>query len=362
MPKRNLYVATTDHGFGHTTRTAAVVAEIQALAPEIGIIMVTTAPQWLLRQYLTNDFIHRKCALDVGVIQSDSLTVDKRATLQQLIELRSQEEAIVAKEVEFIGNHQVDLVLGDIPPLSVKIAHEAGIPCWMTSNFGWDFIYRDWGSQFNDMSDWITQLYRNCDHLLRIPFHEPMKAFSKVTDVGLTGGVPRHSSDALKARFEINETAKQRVLLTFGGGGVNQIPYQNLHSFPETQFITFDQDAPSISNLLKITDTQYKPVDFMPLCNCVISKPGYSTFAEVSRLNIPVVSITREDFAESRPLLEGIKSQVPHRILEPDEFFRGNWQFLNKPLTQPTQPHNLSTEGNKEVARAVVNYFSGLPE
>jgi len=147
-----LYVAITNHGFGHAARTASVAAAIQQLCPEILLILVTTAPRWLLESYIQSDFIHRPRAFDVGVVQTDSLTMDKAATLEKLLLLRDKQRFLVAGEVNFIRQNRVDLVLADIPPLAAVIAKTAGIPCWMIGNFGWDFIYRAWGGEFSIVS------------------------------------------------------------------------------------------------------------------------------------------------------------------------------------------------------------------
>lgn len=360
MPQKTLYVATTNHGFGHITRTASIVAEIQRLCPDILIVLVSTAPRWLLDPYIQGDFIHRPRALDVGVLQSDSLTMDKPATLEKLRQIRAQEHTLIAAEIDFIRQNGVSLVLADIPPLAVKIAHGADIPCWMTSNFGWDFIYRAWGREFREfieMADWISEYFSQCDRLFRIPFHEPMSAFSNVTDVGLTGGSPRYPAETLRTDFNLKIPVEQTVLLTFGGGGLNQIPYQNLQRFPDLQFITFDHQAPDLPNLIKITNQRYRPVDFMPVSGQIVSKPGYSTFAEACRLGVPIISLTREDFAESAVLLEGIQNHAYHQILKPMEFFEGDWGFFQEPMQPPRQSQPLATDGNEAIARAVVNYF-----
>jgi hypothetical protein len=230
MPKKTVYFATTNHGFGHTTRTAAAAA-IQQLDPDIRIIMGTTAPRWLLEQYIQGDFIHRTVALDTGIIQSDSLTIDKSATLEKLLKLRAEQVSIIANEVEFIKQHQVSLILADIPPLAVRVAHGADLPCWMTSNFGWDFIYRAWGKEFIDIANWISCCYSECDHLLRIPFHEPMSSFSRITDVGLTGGVPRYAVAVLRSDFNLRKTIEQTVLLTFGGDRKPKSRINDYHIF-----------------------------------------------------------------------------------------------------------------------------------
>ncbi|MGC1394553.1 MAG: glycosyl transferase, partial [Coleofasciculaceae cyanobacterium] len=145
MPRPVLYIAITSHGFGHAVRASSVAAAIQELCPEILLVLVTTAPRWLLETYIPGDFIHRPRTLDVGVIQSDSLTMDQEATLEKLQQVRKNANSIIAGEVNFIRTNRVGLVLADIPPLAANIAKAAEVPCWMMSNFGWDFIYRDWG-------------------------------------------------------------------------------------------------------------------------------------------------------------------------------------------------------------------------
>ena len=142
-----LYLAITNHGFGHATRAAAVAAEIQRLCPDVLLILVTTAPRWLLEGYISGDFILRPRAYDIGVIQTDSITMDKAATLKKLQELKARQASIIASEVNFIKQNRVGLILADLPPLAAAIAQAANIPCYMMSNFGWDFIYQAWQNE-----------------------------------------------------------------------------------------------------------------------------------------------------------------------------------------------------------------------
>ena len=84
MERPILYIAITNHGFGHATRTASVAAKIQKLCPEVLLIMVTTAPRWLLEYYIEGDFIHRPRAFDLGVIQADSLMMDQGSYVRKI--------------------------------------------------------------------------------------------------------------------------------------------------------------------------------------------------------------------------------------------------------------------------------------
>jgi hypothetical protein len=362
MPSPILYVAITNHGFGHATRTASVVAELKRRCPELLVIMATTAPRWLMESYIPDEFIHRQVALDIGVVQRDSLQMDLPETLAQLQRIRQKANQLIANEVSFIQQNQVSLILADIPPLACAIAHHAQIPCWAISNFGWDFIYRAWGGKFADefveMADWIATQFNQCDRLFRLPFHEPMGAFPTITDIGLTGGTPKFALADLRQKFAITTPPERTTLLTFGGLGLEQIPYHNLARFPDWQFITFDRQAPDLPNLINVGDRQYRPVDFMPLCERVVSKPGFSTFAEACRTDTAIVTMTRADFAEAAILLAGIQDHQPHQVMEPAEFFQGDWGFLRQPVLPPRTGQRVGCDGNGAIAAEVFGYLS----
>ncbi|MBC6417815.1 MAG: glycosyl transferase [Prochloron sp. SP5CPC1] len=360
MKRDTVYIAITNHGFGHAVRAASVAQAIKELNPDLLLILVTTAPRWLLESYIEADFIHRPRAFDVGVIQKDSLTMDKAATLAAMSEIRERQEQIIASEADFIRTNDVGLVLADIPPLAAPIARAAGVPCWMMSNFGWDFIYGDWGEEWEEMADWISSCYGQCARLFRLPMYEPMKAFPQIIDTGLTGGTPKYKEAQLRADFNLTAPKEKTVLLTFGGFGLAEIPYENLAKFPNWQFITFDHRAPNLANLVKVTERKYRPVDFMPYCCRVVSKPGYSTFAESLRLGVPIVSLLREGFAESSLLIEGIRDRSSHQIITSSEFCQGDWDFLNQPLSPPRKTSPFPSNGTEFIAQTVVEYFQKL--
>ncbi|MEM9539572.1 MAG: glycosyl transferase [Cyanobacteria bacterium P01_E01_bin.42] len=353
----SLYFAITNHGFGHATRAASVAGMVKKLNPDILLFLVTTAPRWLLESYIEGDFIHRPRALDVGVIQADSLNMDKSATLAKLEEIRAAQYRLISGEVNFIKTNRIDLIVGDIPPLAAPIAKATGIPCWMASNFGWDFIYRDWGEEFSGVTAWIEDCFSQCDRLFRLPLHESMSAFPQIDDVGLTGGVPRYSEAEIREAFQLVQPKERLILLTFGGLGLEKIPYEKVKEFPDWQFVTFDREAPDLANLIKVRDRRYRPVDFMPFCDRVVSKPGFSTFSEALRLDVPIATITREGFAEAALLVEGLKNYGRHQVMSPESFFAGDWDFLSRSPEPPQETASLAKDGTETIARAIVDYF-----
>lgn len=358
MKRPTLYCAVTGHGFGHAVRMASIAQQIQSICPDVLLIMATRSPRWLLESYIDGDFIYRSQALDVGVVQSDSLRMDIARTLAQMTALYQGKDSLVKGEVNYLRNNRVDLVLADIPALATAIAHQAGVPCWLVGNFGWNFIYREWGQAFDDIVSHLEADYAQCDRLFRLPWAEPMTVFPHQQEVGLTGGEPRYAEATLRAELNWLAPSHRTILLTFGGLGLAAIPYSTLRFFPDWHFITFDAHAPARPNLTVIQGQQYRPVDLMPFCNRVVSKPGFSTFAEALRLEVPLVSLTRENFAEAPLLLEGLQDYGYHQIVSTEDFFIGQWDFLHQSPLPPRQSQKLDPHGATAIAEAVVTQLN----
>lgn len=354
-----LYTAITNHGFGHATRTVAVLAELQQRSPDIKLIIATTAPRWLLEEYIAGDFIYHQRVFDVGVIQLDSLVTDREATFAAWQKIHAQQADLIAEEVRFLEENKVDLILGDIPPMIAEIAKAAKIPCWMAGNFGWDFIYRDWGGKYAELADRLSETYSHCDRLFRLPFAEPMSSFPNMQNVGLTGAKPNHSPEYLREKFNL-VSDRPTALLTFGGLSLQSIPYQNLAKFPDWQFITFDREAPNLPNLTKANCDRLRPVDLMVVCDRVVTKPGYGTLAEALRVGVPVVCLTREGFLEAETLIAGVKNYSEHLIISPQEFYEGDWSFLNATFLPPdlAEAKQLDMHGEETINQAILDYLT----
>lgn len=357
-----IYAAITNHGFGHATRTAAVLADLQQRSPDIKLILATKAPQWLLEEYIEGNFVYHPRVFDVGVVQVDSLQTDMDATYGAWQQIHDRQGELMAAEVEFMQAHNVDLVFGDMPPMVAEMAKAAGIPCWMAGNFGWDFIYRDWGGKFIELADRLSASYSHCDRLFRLPFAEPMSSFPNIQDVGLTGAKPKFTADYLRQKFNL-EADRPTALLTFGGLSLEAIPYHNLAKFPEWQFITFDRHAPELPNLTQANrepSDRLRPVDLMVVCDRLITKPGYGTLAEALRVNIPVICLTREGFLEAQTLIAGVRNYAHHLIISPQEFYESDWEFLNLPFQAPEllNGSELDMHGEQAIATAVLDLFS----
>ncbi|MEN9218709.1 MAG: hypothetical protein Q6J33_06840 [Gloeomargarita sp. DG_2_bins_126] len=349
----HLYVAISGHGLGHITRSLAVVQELRLLQPDLRLTMATPAPASVLQSYLDVPFTYRPVKLDVGVVQKDSLLQDLAATQLALQALEKQREHRVTEEVNYIRRTGVNLIFADIPAMAGFIAHRAQIPCVMASNFSWDWIYRDWGGVFIELAAQYSEGYRYCGRLFRLPFAEPMAVFPNQIDVGLTGQNPRFAPALIRQTLAIDTPPERTVLLAFGGLGLQGIPYRDLARFPDWCFLSYDRHAPPLPNLRLCHATPYRPVDVMPLCAKVVTKPGYSTYSEAYRLGVPIYSLERRGFAEADLLLAGLQQYCYHRVIAVADFYAQPWAFLRLEPLPPQSAQGLATDGNATIAAAL---------
>src|SRR6266404_2940398 len=108
-------------------------------APGLKIHVRTTAPQWLFHSP-TAPVSYSRLAIDVGILQRDSLEMDLGKTLRACHALHAKIPRLVRKEIRFIEEHDIRLILGDIPPIAFEIAARASIPSVAIANFTWDWI------------------------------------------------------------------------------------------------------------------------------------------------------------------------------------------------------------------------------
>ena len=98
----------------------------------------STAPEWL---FLNRALLSRQ-AIDVGIVQKDSLEMDLDGTLRACQSLHNSVPRVIEQETNFVREHQIRLILGDIPPLCFEIAMRASVDSVAIANFTWSEIYR----------------------------------------------------------------------------------------------------------------------------------------------------------------------------------------------------------------------------
>ena len=76
-------------------------------------------------------------------------------------------------------------------------------------------------------------------------------------------------------------------------------------------------------------------------------------------MGIPVICLTREGFLEAETLIAGVKNYADHLIISPQEFYGGDWSFLNAAFQAPdlAEAKQLDMHGEETINQAILDYF-----
>jgi hypothetical protein len=348
-----IYACVSGHGFGHGSRVAAVLMALHERQPSWRLVLSTPlAPAFLRLAFGTVPFEQRPCRWDVGVIQADALGADAPATLAALTKLEQQLPAQIEQEARWIAaQRQPVLVLGDVAPAAAALASACGAPLVWLANFGWDSIYRPMGAAFQPWADRALSAYRQGTALIRCPFSLPMDWGVPATAVGLTPGRPRHRPQQLRELLQLIALPESTVLVGFGGLGLSLAP-ELLRRWPDYHFLVSDAAVAQAASNATLIPPDLRPLELMPLCSRLITKPGYSTFCEALAAGLGIHLVRREGFAEAPVLEQALQRHGWHRLLSRDQLEQGDWQLdqaLQNPLDDP-----LPLDGAQQAAAVII--------
>ena len=352
------------HGFGHGSRSAAVLTALMARCPHWRLVLSTALPRSFLNLAMgTVPFEHRSCQWDVGVVQADALGSDPAATLAALEALEARLPAQIACEVAWLEAQRHDpsepiLVLGDVPPAAARLAAQLGAPLLWLASFGWEAIYGPMGPAFAPWADAAVAAYRQGQLLIRCPLAMPIDWGIAQVQVGLTASTPRLDAAglaqlsaelALPVGLPAADGRDRCVLISFGGMGLD-LADAPLQRWPDHVFIGHDAALARHPNG-RVLPAGLRPLDLMPLCGRMITKPGYSSFCEALSQGVGIHLVQRDGFAEAAVLDNDLQNHGHHRLLSREAFMAGDWQ-LDQPLLPP-RLGPLPSTGSDEAAAAI---------
>ena len=213
----------TGHGFGHATRTRALIAALRArLDRDLAIHVRSDAPHWIFTDR-DADVTCSAAAVDPGVLQPNGLDLDLPRTLAAHEAFVAGWDERVAEEAAFVREQRATLVVGDVPPLAFAAARAAGVPAVAVANFSWDWIIAAWADReprFGAIAAHYQRAYAEAETLFRLPLHGDLAAFASTVDVPFLVNRSKRDRTACRADLGLAAADSRRVVLvSFGGLG-----------------------------------------------------------------------------------------------------------------------------------------------
>lgn len=352
------------HGYGHGVRACDIIRALNLFYPEVRVHIVTGLTADFLQSRVRCDKnVFRSLSLDVGMVQKDSIRVDIASTLALLQQLYSSSEDLIRREMAFIKEQSIDLVVVDIPSIPVEAAHRAGVPSVAIGNFGWDWIYDSFSEQdvrWKPIVEKIRTAYSKTDLLMRLPFSEEMRIFPAKLDLPLVASPGNCRRDEMATLFRCNPS-KKWVLLSFTTLDWSENALGRLELQEEYEFFTVYPLKWSRSNLHTVHREIFSFPDVVASVDAVVSKPGFGILSDCVVNEKPLIYADRSDFAEFDVLESAIKKYLKHVHIPQNKLYKGELgPSLEKIWTRPGAPSVMPHGGDVIAARNIAQRAKGL--
>lgn len=334
-------------------RSSQVIEALKQVSPKLDIRVKTTAPEWLFPPVT---YSHR--AIDVGVVQKDSLSMDLAATVTACQHLRQRAPEIIAEELKYISHNKVGLILGDIPPLCFEIAMRANIPSIAITNFTWDFIYRAYVKQhpyFIPLAAAMEQSYSKATLALTLPYSCDLDVFPRREEIPWIARVSLLTRDEARRKFALPQSAVI-VLLSFGGLGLNDLRWGELTKPSEYYFVASGQANREDGNLRIVPDAQRGYADLIRAADVIVTKPGYGIVADAIAHQVPVLYTDRGQFAEHPKLVEALNECATAEFIPQADLLAGKLApHLSRILKQARNQSGVVLNGAPLAAEKILS-------
>jgi hypothetical protein len=309
-----LAVYVTSHGFGHLTRTAAVINRMPAEIPVTIRCHPNLFDHW--RERLRRPSAFEAQVSDIGALSppGDSSATDGAATLALAARVHAEALARVDDEVCKLRDEGTAAVLCDVPPVPLVAARRAGIPGFLMANFTWADIYAPYAKRIGgDAPRLVADLrraYRQATVLFRTEPALRMADMAPVIEVGMVVTPGHDRGDELRKQLGL-KSSDRLVYFYVGRYGQDDLGWKRLEQLGSRgiHFVGF-HPAPTRtpSNLYVLPACGWTGADLAASTDAMVAKAGYSTACEAMVAGTPMLYPPRTGFAEYRALDRALRA------------------------------------------------------
>lgn len=355
----NIAYYISDYGYGHATRSIAIIRELLKKNQKLNITICHSFAQDFLKNSLEdNRVFFRNFSTDVGyIVNPNTLELDYLKIQEMYDEYLFHREEKIRNEIKFLMEENISYVISDIYPNAIEAAHDLNIPSIGISNFLWSDVYR------NIVDDLKLEVMEN--------------AYAKMTHYLCLEGQINSNEATKKYGFfcrEINESEVKKIkselhisstdtVIFYGLGMKIDHSHQLINDFPlwsteNCKFIVsahVDVDHP---NVYKIPSTYTETQNYIAASDFTITKPGWSTVSEALMGDSNLLILNRDSFVEDQNTINTLSIKKKCRLLSLEEL--KTIQFKDV-LTSKNQIEDLSRpSGLKELIKeltCIMNNF-----
>ncbi len=355
---RHLLVDISAHGYGHAAMTAPVINELARRIPDLRITVRTAVPHEFLKTRLTCTFWHIPAAFDFGMRMASAIEVQVGESAAAYRAFHADWRARVAREADAIRTLGPDLVLANVPYLSLAAARQARVPAVGMCCLNWADIYRHYlaGEPSGEaIHAQILEAYRGAAAFLRVQPAMPMSDLDNVVDIGPITRIGRYCRAEIAARLP--QSVEEKLVMVAMGGIEFRLPVEHWPRLPGVRWLIPQEWGVARHDMTALEPLGLSFSDALASCDAVLTKPGYGTFTEAAYAGIPVLYVSRRDWPEEPHLVAWLRRYGACLEVERECLWRGELQEALARLWRQPKPPRPEPGGAVEAAALLERYF-----
>lgn len=349
----HLLVDLSAHGYGHVSQTAPVVNALATRIPGLRVTLRSAAPAELLRQRFLCEFSHIAVALDFGMCMANAVDVQVEKSAAAYRGYHADWNAKVGRAAEEMRALRPDLLLANVPYLSLAAAHVAGVRAAAMCSLNWADIYHHYcvhDAESMAIHAQMLAAYNSAEIFLKPQPAMDMADLCNARDINPIAQLGRNRRAQLKPVGEKGGAPSEKLILVAMGGIDFRLPMEHWPRLDGVRWL-----VPQAWNIARDDMISFEPLglpfgDVLASCDAVLTKPGYGTFAEAACAGVPVLYVSRRDWPEEPCLVQWLQQHgICHKV-ERERLHSGDLgEALRDLWLQPKPPLPIA-DGAEEAA------------
>ncbi|MFS0620671.1 glycosyltransferase family protein [Priestia megaterium] len=306
----------SDYGYGHATRSTAIIRELLKLNETMKVIICHSFALGFLQQSFKHEprVMFREVATDVGyVLQENLLEPDAKRLNNAVSSYVSEFSTKLNQEMHFIKEMQVSFVISDISPLGISSAAALNMPSLGLSNFTWYTAYEELIEE-----QWLSFLH---EQYKQMTYH-----FSLACSNEPRWGIEENQRFGFYSR-KINDYEVQRIrkkidpegnchIIYFGLGmkvDIGTLSELAIWQSPNCKFIVSSNVNVNHPNVYHIPTNAVETQHYVAAADLVLTKAGWGTISEAVCAGVPLLITNRSSMKEDRHTIDYL---VRHQLCD----------------------------------------------
>jgi hypothetical protein len=268
----------------------------------------------------------------------------------------SQKVRVEAKALAAI---KADLILADIPYLTLAGAEKASIPAVALCSINWADIYWHYCTNQPDakfIHQQIQAAYQSARYFLQPAPSMPMTDLDNALSIGALAALGTPCRSVINQKLQLNP---EQRLVCFALGGIEMsLPIQD---WPKIEGVSMRVPAAwqiDRPNTFAWESLNLAFIDILCSCDVLITKPGYGTFTEAACHGIPVIYLERDDWPETFYLVDWLKKQTRTVSISRNSLERGAiMESLEQVFAATLLPSPPKANGAEEAADLLLSFW-----